>query len=227
MNQNYEEKEYEEKEKELIECLLGLNKQSTGRQSTFQLALQNANSNKIIGNDFVSLLLHLIALEQVGNLFCKTNGTDTNGISKAIKEFSNVKFSNIALEGIKHLRHSLAHNYSLAIVDHRSSKHYKYILHYHENNNSSYDKSEYYIIPPISEWDGTLADSDIEKTYNCKMNINTSFRIFVPSLIELSEKITDTLRQKYQKGELHFVCNKENKDLEFLGQIAYKFFVYS
>ena len=63
------------------------------------------------------------------------------------------------------------------------------------------------------------------------MNVQTSFRIFVPSLIELADSILkETLPDKYRKGNLHFVRDRNMKKLsdeEFLGQIAYKYFVYT
>ena len=63
------------------------------------------------------------------------------------------------------------------------------------------------------------------------MNVQTSFRIFVPSFIELADKILkETLPDKFRKGKLHFVRDKNSQKLsdeEFLGQIAYKYFVYT
>ena len=231
-----EQIDYQNKEKDLIECLLGLNRNNaTHRQSTIQLALQNANFNQNFGNDFVNLLLHLIALEQVGNLFCEAQD-DTNGIVKAIQKFSKVKFSERELQGIKHLRHSLAHNYGLAIVDTKEPKetrNYKFVLHHFTGTSTTKREPSHYIIPPEPEheWNGILTDSDFECAYECKMNVQTSFRIFVPSLIELTDKILkETLPNKYKSGNLHFVRDNKSQNLtdeEFLGQIAYKYFVYN
>ena len=120
--------EYQNKEKELIECILGIRNNHSQRQSTLQLALRNAKLNESIDNNFACLLFYLIALEQIGNLFCKSNSYN-NEIIKALETFSDIKFDKCELQGIKHLRHSLAHNYSLAIVD--KNKCYKFILCYY------------------------------------------------------------------------------------------------
>jgi len=230
-----EQFDYQKKENELIECLLGLNESYPMRHSTIQFALQNATFNQDFGNDFISLLLHLIALEQVGNLFCEAQD-DSNGIVKAIQTFSKVKFSERELQGIKHLRHSLAHNYGLAIVDSKEPKetrNYKFVLHHFTSTSTTKREPNHYIIPPEPEheWDGILANSDFESAYECKMNVQTSFRIFVPSFIELADKILkETLPDKFRKGKLHFVRDKNSQKLsdeEFLGQIAYKYFVYT
>jgi len=226
-----EQQEYQIKEKELIDSLLVLNRH---QQSTIQLALENANLNQGIGNDFVNLLLHLIALEQIGNLFCESD-SETNGIVKAIKTFSSVKFSKRALQGIKHLRHSLAHNYGLAIIDSYESKatrNYKFLLHHFENTTCSEDDAKCYIITPEPkhEWNGKLANSDYYHAYGCKMDAQTSFRIFVPSLIRLADRIIkEILPMKHRVGELHFVRDNKSKNMsdeEFFGQIAYKYFIY-
>lgn len=229
-----EQFDYQKKENELIECLLGLNASYPMRHSTIQLALRNATFNQDFGNDFVSLLLHLIALEQVGNLFCNAQD-DSNGIVKAIQTFSKVKFSERELQGIKHLRHSLAHNYGLAIISknekNKDEQNYKFVLHHFAGIATSDRNASNYIIPPEQEWDGILADCDFERAYECKMNIHNSFRIFVPSLIELADEIlNEILPDKYRKGKLHFVRDKKSQKLsdeEFLGQIAYKYFVYT
>ena len=211
----------ENTERELIELILGIRSDDL-RKSTLQEALRNGMVNNELRYDFVSLLLHLIALEQVGNLFCSPkNKSDKNGIVRALEEFFPKKFEKRELEGLKHLRHSLAHNYGLFIIDSREDiqkRNYKYLLFYYED--------DCVIKKPDNEFDGVCKYDFVKRD---KMNAQTSFQVYVPSLINLVRKIIyEVLPDKYGKGELKFYRKDPTlSEQEFFGHIATKYFTYT
>lgn len=213
-----EQNQYQEQENELIKLILG-EVHRNDCQSTLQLAI-----NSTLNQDFVQLLLHLISLEQIGNLFCK-KGSDGNGIVKAIQTSYPNRFSEDQLQGFKHLRHALVHNFGLAIIDknqdNKDKNKYKYIL-YREPN-------EEIIIAPKHNWDGILKFTDLQFSKHCKADKETSYLVYIPSLISMAKEIiAQIFPKKLQEGKLHFVHEKGNQNItdEELGQIAYKYFVY-
>lgn len=238
-------------EKELLDIIFDNNKEvSVGPKkvlckSTLLFGLQNAKFNNRFDKAVVSLILHLIALEQIGNLFCKQQpNMDDNGIVKALAEFEPNLFNPRERQGIKHLRHALAHNFGLACNDkdqktfyQRENKHrnkrgestmldenetnYKYILHFNKENHPI-------ITPPYNDWDGEFKCYSLKDIINKKLNSTTSFQICVPLLIDKVVEIFNKLKEKHQKGELHFVSPNGNDNInnEDLCEIAFKYFIY-
>lgn len=215
----------QQKETELIELVLGLSSQDN-KQSTAQLALENAR-NMRDSNPFLSLLLYLISMEQLGDLFCtqRSNSFDSNKIVLVLQEYSLKEFNERQLYAIKHLRHSLCHH-SLGLVcnnkknkkgDNRD-KNYKFILSFAEN-------PEIVICPEI-KWDGCY--DNIDCTERSKFDSQTSFQISVPSLIEVFEKTLESIKQKYITHQLSFALSDSKQSLEGrLKEIEHKYFIYT
>ncbi len=228
-------------EKELLDIIFGEKVQvsfgNAGKDcySTIRASLQQARLNERFGQAFVSLILHLIALEQIGELFCKdVINKDNNGIAKALNSFV-PKLEEREIQGIKHLRHALAHNFGLAIIDtiHKNQNaknvtynpnedNYKYILHFKKGNYPMVKK-------PSNEWDGEFNYISINDVGKEKLSMTNSFVISIPRLVKKIDNIFERLKQKHQKGKLHFVSKSGNAfvtDKE-LCEIAFKYFVYN
>ena len=206
-------------------------------ESTLRSVIQNIKFVSKFNKDFVALTLSLIALEQIGTLFCKGCQPTEYGVTKAAREFMNISDER-TLQGITHLRHALAHNFGLAIVDdikkakyiekNGDSKYdpkinefnYKYLIHHSERNPNI-------IRRPSVDWDGDFTNYGLDDVANTKLSIHNSFEVFVPSLIEKVKEIYEALQNRHKKGELHFVGKGNDTTEEELVAIAYEYFVYS
>lgn len=113
-------------ERQLVEQVLGLGAQDYDYKSTLNSALCTAREIET-SKPVISLLLYLIGMEQLGELFCEDKKKeknivyDNNGIVKVFRKYC-PRFSSRQLQGIKHLRHSLAHNYGLVCIDEEENK---------------------------------------------------------------------------------------------------------
>lgn len=211
-------------EKELLDIMFGNNKEitiekgnvkiTTMCQSTLKTVLMCAKYDE---NEFAALIHSLIALEQIGELFCDDDNranADNNGIVKALRKFL-PHLDDRQQQGIKHLRHSLAHNFGL------STNKYKYILTNSEDITSLIRK-------PKQEWNGNFTYKSIIDAANTKLTDDTSFIVYVSNLIHQVQNIYETLKQKHQKDELHFVGNnKQRASQTDLARIACTYFVYN
>ncbi len=143
----------------------------------------------------VATLLYLIALEQIGELFVdhqSGSGYDPNGIAKALYKYSVLKDDQNGskadkIDAIKHLRHSLAHNFGLA--SDKQSKKYKYILTFNNEN-------KYIIKLPNNNWNGDYSDISDE----------TSTKIHQINLIKEIERIISAIQSD---KEVEFLKNKD------------------
>ena len=143
----------------------------------------------------VAILLYLIALEQIGELFIEPqsgNGNDPNGIAEALYKYSVLKDDENGskadkIDAIKHLRHSLAHNFGLA-SDKQSQK-YKYKL--------TFDNENKYIIKlSDKKWNGDCTVKSDE----------TSTKIHPINLIKEIERIISAIQSD---KEVEFLKNKD------------------
>ena len=119
-------------EKLLINQVLGFIPQNYDSRSNIYMALRTARENEQY-RPFVSLLLYLISFEQIGDLFIEDSedkDADNNGIIKVFRYFR-PELTPEQLQGIKHLRHSLAHNYGLELRNN-----YKYTINIVETNSN-------------------------------------------------------------------------------------------
>ena len=214
----------QQKETELIELILGLTSQDN-KQSTAQLALKNAR-NMRNSNPFLSLLLYLISMEQFGDLFCikRNDSFDSNKIVLVLQEYSLIEFNERQLNAIKHLRHSLCHH-SLGLVcnnkkekSEKRDKNYKFILSFSENPEI--------VICPATKWDGCY--DNIDYVERSKFDLQTSFQISIPSLIDVFERTVESIKQKYITHQLSFVLPYSQQSLESrLKEIEHKYFIYT
>ena len=212
-------------------------------QSTIRTAFQTA---RFSGNLIASLTLRLIALEQIGDLFCITEeDTHKNGIAKAVKTYM-PELSLRARQGVVHLRHSLAHNFGRACIDEKQIEYYtnenkklekkgeqpkynldecnyKYILHFERENNNPM------IRQPYQEWNGNFQYGNLIDVASAKLNSIDSFEVSVPLLIEKIDGIFKDLKEKHNANELHFVSKSGNSCLtnEELSEIAFKYFIFN
>ena len=208
----------QQKERELIEWILGLQCPNDNRKSTAQLALQNAQYSMCMGNSLVALLLYLICLEQFGNILCK-NDSDTNGIVKVLKEYFPKKFDDEQLKAIKNLRNSLCHQFGLAGNYKKKNKthYYKFILSPTENQEA--------VICPKEEWNGSCDNLSSPVSMN-KYDVQTSYQISIPSLIKIFDETINNIKEEYRKNKLNFVT-RENQTIEQrLKEIEYNYFIY-
>ena len=247
-------------EKELLDVIFGKTKQMTifrngietivECQSTIKTAFQNAKYIGYLDKTIAALTLRLIALEQIGDLFCVSEeDTHKNGIAKAVKTYM-PELSLRERQGVVHLRHSLAHNFGRACIDEKQfdyytkennklekkgeqTKHnldecnYKYILHLGTEN---LEKEKYALIKrPNSEWDGKFQYHSLIDVASAKLNSCDSFEVCVPLLIERIDGIFNDLKKKHQANELHFVSKSGNGRVtnEELCEIAFKYFIYN
>ncbi len=243
-------------EKELLDVIFGKTKQMTivrnGKetnvecQSSIRSAFQNA---KFIGNldkTIAALTLRLIALEQIGDLFCISDENSYNyGIAKAVKTFM-PELDLRERQGVVHLRHSLAHNFGRACIDENQLEYYtkenkklgkkgeqpkynfdecnyKYILHFKKEDNDMMIKK------PYREWDGKFRYHCLIDVASAKLNSVDSFEVCVPLLIERIDGIYNDLKKKHQANELHFVSKSGNGRVtnEELCEIAFKYFIFN
>ena len=246
-------------EKELLDIIFGektnvkLWNKEIDCQSTIRTALQDAQFNSRFAKKFVSLILHLIALEQIGDLFCpEEKGGYNYGIAKALKTFM-PKLNPRERQGSTNLRHALAHNFGLSFINNDQIEYYntqnnkkikageqpeydlnetnyKYILHFAKEYKKD-DKTETYplIKQPDIEWNGEFRHTELRQVADSKLNSTDSFEICVPLLIEKIKEVYEILKQKHQKGELHFASKSGNNIItdNELCEIAFKYFVYN
>ena len=150
---------------------------------------------------FASLLLYLIALEQIGNMFIEPiSANDTNGIAGSFYKYSVLKDDENGsktdkIDAIKHLRHSLAHNLGLAIIDKskKPEKCYKYTL-------ELYSDDTYIIKLPEIKWDGDWSEKS-EKT---------STKIHPFNLIKEIERIISAIQSD---RNIVFVKDKDSEEI--------------
>lgn len=210
----------QQKETELIDLILGLTSQDN-KQSTAQLALENAR-NMRNSNPFLSLLLYLISMEQFGELFCikRENSSDSNKIVLVLQEYSPIEFNERQLYAIKNLRNSLCHRLGLVcnnMHEKKETRNYKFIL--------SPLKNDEIVICPDPEWSGDY--DNIDCTERSKFDLQTSFQISIPSLIEVFEKTIESIKQKYYTHQLSFALpNQQSLDAR-LKEIEHKYFIYT
>ncbi len=243
-------------EKELLDVIFGKTKQMTifrngietivECQSTIKTAFQNAKYIGYLDKTIAALTLRLIALEQIGDLFCVSEeDTHKNGIAKAVKTFM-PELSLREIQGVVHLRHSLAHNFGRACIDEKQVEYYtnenkklekkgeqpkynldecnyKYILHFERDNNNPM------IRQPYREWNGNFQYDNLIDVASAKLNSMDSFEVCVPLLIEKIDGIFNDLKKKHRANELHFVSKSGNSCLtnEELSEIAFKYFIFN
>ncbi len=209
----------QQEERELIEWILGLQCPNDNRKSTAQLALQNAQCNMC--DTLVTLLLYLICLEQFGKIFCKNKkNSDTNGIFKVLQQYSPKKFDDEQLKAIKNLRNSLCHHFGLVCNNMHEKKdyqNYKFILSFVENDEA--------VICPEKEWDGSYDNLSSPVSMD-KFDIQTSFQISVPSLIDIFKKTIENIRDAYNTNKLHIELGGAKTLEQRLREIEYKYFIY-
>jgi len=149
------------------------------------------------GDIFISLMLYLNCLEQIGDLFCpKDNNADNNGIMKAIRTFSKDNLSEKEIEAIKCLRHALSHNFGL--VRSKCSPFHKFSI--------AYQNSDSHIIQlPQIPWNKDYSDKS-ERS-------NTKISAF--GVIIMAEQIIDNVIKEYKQGKLMLSLPRERVLSEF------------
>lgn len=147
--------------------------------------------NEEIGDIFVSILLYLNSLEQLGNLFYSRENTK-NGITDTLNHASRigiVDFSDGEMpNAIKRLRHALAHNYSLVSMPNSHSKdkiYYKYTFSYENRKDKILEM-------PKTNWNGNYKDKKED----------SSVIVYVIPLINKIEEIIEKSKDEFQNGLL-------------------------
>lgn len=214
-------------ERQMVQQILGLGVQDYDYRSTLNSALcaaQEIEASKPI----ISLLLYLIGMEQLGELFCedkkKENDIiyDNNGIVKIFRKFC-PKLSSRQLQGIKHLRHSLAHNYGLVCIDEDENKRCA------KENQKRLDKGLHplkltgyynYILNFENMSDDIIDIIDTKDKF-------IDYKVYVRSLIKKVKEIVKSLRNLYYDDyNFSFVRKEETGQLseEELDKIRHKYF---
>ncbi len=160
--------------------------------------------NEEIGDVFVSILLYLNCLEQLGNLFYSKEKT-RNGITDTLKHASKVGIVDFVdgemPNAIKRLRHALAHNYSLASMPNSHSKdkvYYKYSFSYENKKDGILDM-------PKTNWNGNYKDK----------NEDSSVIVYVIPLINKIEEIIEKAKDEFQNGILSCIMPVEKIKTRF------------
>ena len=191
-------------EQTLIGLILGFIPQDYNYKSNLYSAWQTASEN-VRYRPFVSLLLYLIGLEQIGDLFFDDIAKkDNNGIIKVFRKF----YSNLEprqLQGIKHLRHSLAHDYGLMCVDTEENKRC-------EKENKKREKQGLLLQPLTGFYHYTLDFTTENNPFIIvSSEADTHFDVYVRSFIKQVFNIRKIMSDLYFNDELHFVTKSGEK----------------
>ena len=213
-------------EQQLIELVLDDSHQEYDIRSTIYSAFMTANENEF-SNPLVSLLLYLIGMEQIGELFIedkkKENGIsyDNNGIVKVFRHF-HPSINSRQLQAIKHLRHSLAHNYGLLCIDKDENNR---CLNENKQRTKAGQKPQKltgyyrYILDFKTTSDELIEVIETDTEF-------TDYKVYVSSLIKGIKNIYRKLKNLYYNGNLTFVRKEGQGNLskEELNQIRQTYF---